>query len=636
MTPVPPKLFSSFMELKYQLRWLTALPGIRWFEITKRRLGNVMQSSGQFRLRTPRRYWLVLVAAAVLLLPAASRNITADEGATDEKNHREDGKAENAAKLKKSLAAEIMQGVYGDLEWIDSAQSFHIRTKYKFESMENPQAPNGQNGLGPPPAAGAGMRRPRKNDDNQPDYMVFQWAWDRSRVLSRTEGWKEGKPEATYENVKIWDGSLGISYGGSPGKPNSYSISNKVETFFGNTTNTTGAYRPWGLGGAHNIWWQPTDVREHRFEYGILPEDFELAGEETLNGRRCRVLESKLGMYRMYVGADDGRLYRRSCLAATNKGNDDYLKLLQKFGGAKIKSTWHLSPWLDGLEPAERRRVWREINSAQFDKIQVIFSQDFGDYREVAPGRSLPFRHHSDHYGFSDEKAFLSHQTDQVVMDVSVDQPLPEKLFKIDLQNGVQVRSDHRYDPSIDYLYDDHQTDDDRQALADAKRIAEAKASEERERLDPSIKSRLGTEPTALPAADWLIGKPMSWEALRGKVVVLHFWDARKTEGQVEMLYLQNWHEKSAENNVVVIGIHRQTKDLDAVKNKVDELGVTFPVIVDSPLVDEKKPGVLHDWFHIPGRQNTVLIDKRGKVAEHGYIWPTDISEKLRRLTAEQ
>ncbi|MEX2121988.1 MAG: M56 family metallopeptidase [Pirellulales bacterium] len=71
------------LHLKRQLRWLSALPGVRLFELTKRRLEHLMLHSDHFRTRMPRRYWLVLIAGVLMLAPGAGRSGGADGDAGD-------------------------------------------------------------------------------------------------------------------------------------------------------------------------------------------------------------------------------------------------------------------------------------------------------------------------------------------------------------------------------------------------------------------------------------------------------------------------------------------------------------------------------------------------------------------------
>ncbi len=59
------------LNQKRQLQPLYALPGVRVFEITVRRLEHIMQRSDQFSRRTPRWQWAVCLMIALLLLPGA-------------------------------------------------------------------------------------------------------------------------------------------------------------------------------------------------------------------------------------------------------------------------------------------------------------------------------------------------------------------------------------------------------------------------------------------------------------------------------------------------------------------------------------------------------------------------------------
>ena len=59
------------LELKRQLRLPQAVPGIRPFEVTRRRLEYLATYSKHFRRRTPRSYWLVLLVGLFLVAPGA-------------------------------------------------------------------------------------------------------------------------------------------------------------------------------------------------------------------------------------------------------------------------------------------------------------------------------------------------------------------------------------------------------------------------------------------------------------------------------------------------------------------------------------------------------------------------------------
>jgi beta-lactamase regulating signal transducer with metallopeptidase domain/thiol-disulfide isomerase/thioredoxin/protocatechuate 3,4-dioxygenase beta subunit len=61
----------NVLKLKRQWRLPAAVPGIRPFEVTRRRLEYLVNSSNSFRKRMPRSYWLGLLLALVIVLPGA-------------------------------------------------------------------------------------------------------------------------------------------------------------------------------------------------------------------------------------------------------------------------------------------------------------------------------------------------------------------------------------------------------------------------------------------------------------------------------------------------------------------------------------------------------------------------------------
>ena len=229
---------------------------------------------------------------------------------------------------------------------------------------------------------------------------------------------------------------------------------------------------------------------------------------------------------------------------------------------------WH--PWLESLEPAERRRAERELKLAQFDFARPVFHQTFDDYRQVAPGCWLPFHESIDNFNLEAPKPFLASRSEQTVSDVAVNEPLAEELFHIELTDGANVATDWRYDPPIRYKYRKDQTEADRVALRDAAKKSQTQGAEELERLRAVIKSRMNSSPPALPKSGWLNGGPLAWEELRGKVVVVHFWDVNCGPCENELPFLASgWHKNSAETGIVVIGIHPPTENVAAKVQKV-------------------------------------------------------------------
>jgi beta-lactamase regulating signal transducer with metallopeptidase domain/thiol-disulfide isomerase/thioredoxin len=530
------------------------------------------------------------------------------------------------AKAALPSAAALMQAVYQSRAWIESARSFHIRLEYKFTYTEE----------GARSEKMRAKRQPFASTDDRDLTKPFrskdEWAWDESHVLCRTQSCERGEAEFKYRQTTVWDGTLAVEYGESADHKQ-YVLGNKADRFLDHQV--VGMLQlPWGPGDGYHLWWSPADVAKYRADWGIAPEDFELAGQEDVGGRRCYVVQSRAGHYRMHIGVADGRLYRRTWLIA-HHGTPGYheLALYQKIAGPQIKSGQQWHGWLESLKPDERRRAFRELRVAEFEFARTVFCQTFADYREVAPGCWLAFRQTVDHYEWDAGKQFLDHQTEQVVTEVAVNRPLPKELFHVELVDGVPVSTDWRYDPPIRYTYRKNQTEAERVALCEAERAKLAKSQKMLKKFDAVVEGRMGQLPPPLPASGWLDGKPLNWKDLRGKVVMLHFWEVGCGPCLNELPLVAGWHENAAQNGTMVIGIHPPTKDLAAVRKVLARFDAKYPVLIDSPAAKKGGLGLLHDWFGNSYWPHTVLIGKDGLVAAHGDLWMGDVGKQVQRLS---
>src|SRR6476620_7242704 len=107
----------------------------------------------------------------------------------------------------------------------------------------------------------------------------------------------------------------------------------------------------------------------------------------------------------------------------------------------------------------------------------------------------------------------------------------------------------------------------------------------------------LGSGPTAnqsglasLERADaWLNSPPLSASALRGKVILVHFWTYTCINWLRTLSYVRAWSEKYKDKGLVVIGVHtpefRFEKNIDNVRREVSTLRVNYPVAVDNEYV---------------------------------------------------
>jgi thiol-disulfide isomerase/thioredoxin len=111
----------------------------------------------------------------------------------------------------------------------------------------------------------------------------------------------------------------------------------------------------------------------------------------------------------------------------------------------------------------------------------------------------------------------------------------------------------------------------------------------------------------------------LSLASRKGKVGVLHFWTYGCINCKRNLPAYDRWQKRFAAKGVVIIGIHspetEEEKSSLNVAKKVKELGITYPVLIDSDLKNWNR-WQQHVWPAI------CLIDKRGRVR---YGWEGEL-----------
>lgn len=125
--------------------------------------------------------------------------------------------------------------------------------------------------------------------------------------------------------------------------------------------------------------------------------------------------------------------------------------------------------------------------------------------------------------------------------------------------------------------------------------------------------SILGSSPLySLSEADgWINSKPLSAKELKGKVVLVDFWDYSCINCIRTIPYIRAWADKYRNSGLVVIGVHTPEfdveKQLPKVETAVKKFGITYPVALDS---DYKIWNAFHNQYW-PAHY---FVDARGKV----------------------
>lgn len=84
----------------------------------------------------------------------------------------------------------------------------------------------------------------------------------------------------------------------------------------------------------------------------------------------------------------------------------------------------------------------------------------------------------------------------------------------------------------------------------------------------------------------WLNSPPLSFHQLRGRVVLVDFWDYTCVNCIRTLPYMQAWHERYADQGLTVIGVHTPEFTFAQYESNVErgvrEFGLTYPIVIDS------------------------------------------------------
>ncbi len=126
----------------------------------------------------------------------------------------------------------------------------------------------------------------------------------------------------------------------------------------------------------------------------------------------------------------------------------------------------------------------------------------------------------------------------------------------------------------------------------------------------------------AAPAygASTLEGDSVDLASLRGKVVLLNLWATWCAPCRHEMPYLQELYEEKRESGLEILGVSFDTGGgEDLVAGFVDEIGVTYPILLDPQMRG-------NDLYRVLGLPASFLIDRSGTLVwmRYGPVNETD------------
>lgn len=112
----------------------------------------------------------------------------------------------------------------------------------------------------------------------------------------------------------------------------------------------------------------------------------------------------------------------------------------------------------------------------------------------------------------------------------------------------------------------------------------------------------------------WLNSPALTPQALRGKVVLVNFWTYSCINSLRPLPYIRDWATKYKDDGLVVVGVHTPEfafeKEVGKVRRAVADLGVTWPVKLDSDYATWKR-------FGNDGWPGFYFVDAKGRVRHH-------------------
>jgi peroxiredoxin len=133
--------------------------------------------------------------------------------------------------------------------------------------------------------------------------------------------------------------------------------------------------------------------------------------------------------------------------------------------------------------------------------------------------------------------------------------------------------------------------------------------------LAPAQTEPVVGKPAAAFELPQLNGKRLPLKALKGKVVLLNFWDFGCPSCNLEVKHLQRLHAKYQAKGLRVIGIAELEPDPRKVKEFLAQYEATYTVLLDANQAVAKK-------YQVAAHPTTVILDRAGVIrfAHTGFL----------------
>lgn len=217
------------------------------------------------------------------------------------------------------------------------------------------------------------------------------------------------------------------------------------------------------------------------------------------------------------------------------------------------------------------------------------------------------------------QESFTSHRNpkemwDQVVWRI-VHRIHPESV-RINQPLGAQA---------FDYVFPEGTTVVDVTKMTPAEMAAmrenASKRAEEEARQWTGLDGLIGKPaPAFSTGAQWLHHEPLSWEKLRGQVVVLDFFAEWCGPCRDDLPFASQLHRERQQRGYIVIGIHTHSSKFPQIQKLVRDFDIDYPICIDATADGKHLWGKMFGEFKIFSIPQAVLIDENGNVAAYGTL----------------
>ncbi len=132
----------------------------------------------------------------------------------------------------------------------------------------------------------------------------------------------------------------------------------------------------------------------------------------------------------------------------------------------------------------------------------------------------------------------------------------------------------------------------------------------------------------------WFNGGPVALRAMRGRVVLLDFWDYACQRSLRALAYIKDWSRKYESFSLVTVGVHtpefRFGRSPELVGRAVESLEITYPVVADNEMI-------IWTAYAVRNWPTRILVDADGFVrfVQHGEGGYHEFERALQQLLSE-